>query len=74
MLEPTDFPGFLKNLGDVADIMRVDTVRLVLESVQDQDAETLRLLDGMLVQAGKGAVEILGVELFCELLVAQASA
>ena len=36
MLDPTGFEDFLKNLGgDVAQILRVDCVRLVLETAQD---------------------------------------
>ncbi len=57
MLEPTDFTGFMKNLADVADIMRVDTVRLVLESNQQDDEDALRSLDGVLVRAPKGMVD-----------------
>jgi len=57
MMDPTEFTEFLKNLSEVADIMRVDTVRLVLETVQEQDEPVLRALDGMLVQAAKGMVD-----------------
>ena len=57
MLEPTNFTDFLKNLTEVADIMRVDTVRLVLESVQETEDATLRPLEGVLVQAQKGLVD-----------------
>jgi len=56
MLEPTNFTDFLKNLTEVADIMRVDTVRLVLESALDTDDATLRPLEGVLVRAEKGLV------------------
>ena len=36
LLDPTDFETFLRDLsGEVADILRVDFVRLVLESLQD---------------------------------------
>jgi len=45
MLDPMEFEVFLNNLGgEVADILRVDCVRLVLESVQnDQDPAVQRL-------------------------------
>jgi uncharacterized protein YigA (DUF484 family) len=38
MLDPVDFESFLKDLGgEVAEILRVDCIRLVLESVQAED-------------------------------------
>lgn len=38
MLDPVEFDGFLKNLsGEVADILRVDAVLLVLESMEEAD-------------------------------------
>ncbi|MEE9429192.1 MAG: DUF484 family protein [Paracoccaceae bacterium] len=57
LLEPTDFTEFMKNLAEVADTMRVDTVRLVLESVQENDEAALRPLDEILVRAKKGMVD-----------------
>ena len=57
LLEPTDFTEFMKNLAEVADTMRVDTVRLVLESVQESDEAALRPLDDILVRAKKGTVD-----------------
>ncbi|MEM6277041.1 MAG: DUF484 family protein [Pseudomonadota bacterium] len=46
MLDPAQFEDFLKELsGDVADILRVDFVRLVLESVTGKDAVLTRLGD-----------------------------
>ncbi len=57
LLEPTDFTQFMKNLAEVADIMRVDTVRLVLESVQESDEAALRPLDDILVRAQKGMID-----------------
>jgi len=40
MLDPTDFEGFLTNLGaEVGPILRVDAVRLVLESLQGGEEE-----------------------------------
>ena len=46
MLDPVSFEQFLKGLGsEVADILRVDAVRLVLESVQnDKDPADARPL------------------------------
>ncbi len=58
LLEPTDFTDFMKNLAEVADIMRVDMVRLVLESVQEEAEEaTLAPLKDILVRAPKGMVQ-----------------
>ncbi|WP_299369173.1 DUF484 family protein [uncultured Tateyamaria sp.] len=47
MLDPLEFEGFLRDLGgEVAEILRVDVVKLVLESVQnDQDPAVQRLGD-----------------------------
>jgi len=56
LLEPTDFTTFMNNLNEIADIMRVDTVRLVLESVQENDEAALRPLDDVLVRVKKGAI------------------
>ena len=45
MLDPVDFEGFLHNLAtEVADILRVDALRLVLETDED-DADTRSLSD-----------------------------
>ncbi len=57
LLEPTDFTSFLTELKEVAEIMRVDTVRLVLESVQDDEDKSLRKLDDVLVTAKKGLID-----------------
>ncbi|WP_324751798.1 DUF484 family protein [Roseovarius sp. Pro17] len=47
MLDPTEFEAFLRDLGgEVADILRVESVRLILESVQDEaDPAVQRLGD-----------------------------
>jgi uncharacterized protein YigA (DUF484 family) len=47
LLDPVEFEPFLRNLGaEVSDILRVDAVRLVLESAhEDQDAVLDRLSD-----------------------------
>ncbi len=57
LLEPTDFTSFLTELDEIADIMRIDAVRLVLESVQEGDDRNLRKLDNVLVTAKKGLVD-----------------
>ncbi len=51
MLDPVSFEDFLRGLGgEVADILRVDVVRLVLESVQnDRDPAVKRLGDVLAV-------------------------
>lgn len=58
MLDPVGFEDFLTNLGgDVADILRVDVVRLVLETVQTEDDPALRRLGGVLCVAEPGFVD-----------------
>lgn len=51
MLDPVDFEPFLRDLaGEVSEILRVDAVKLVLESVQnDEDSAVQRLGDIMAV-------------------------
>ncbi len=57
MLEPLKFEAFLRDLsGEVADILRVDLVRLVLETVADGDA-VLDKLGDVLTVAEPGFVE-----------------
>lgn len=59
LLEPTNFESFIKTLtGEVAQTLRVDTVRLVLETLQDDpDADpTLRRLGEVLQVAPAGFV------------------
>lgn len=57
MLDPTGFEEFLRDLGgEVADILRVDRMRLVLESAQDADDLAFRRLDGVLSIAVPGFV------------------
>ena len=53
MLDPTGFESFLRDLsGPVADILRVDRIKLVLESAQeDEDAAVKRLGDVLSVCA-----------------------
>ena len=58
ILEPHDFSAFLADLqGALAEILRVDTVKLVLESLHAADADTLTRLDSVLVVAEKGTVD-----------------
>ena len=58
MLDPTEFESFLKDLGgEVADILRVDCVRLVLESVQDEHDPAVQRLGNVLTVAGPGFVD-----------------
>ena len=58
MLDPVDFEGFMKSLGtDVAEILRVDSVRVVIETAQDPDDPALRRLGDVLCVADAGFVE-----------------
>jgi uncharacterized protein YigA (DUF484 family) len=58
MLDPLDFAAFLKDLPtDVAEILRVDSVRLVLETLQDDEAQNLKQLSGVLAIAEPGTVD-----------------
>lgn len=57
MLDPAEFEEFLARLGtEIADILRVDTVRLVLETVQEEDSPALRRLDEVLTVADPGFI------------------
>src|SRR5690606_2308695 len=57
LLDPLDFQEFLRVLtGDVAATLRVDCVRLVLESVQDAEDPALRRLGDVLYVAEPGFV------------------
>lgn len=58
MLDPLDFEGFLKSLGtDVAEILRVDCMRLVLESHVAEDDPALRRVGEVLCVAEPGFVQ-----------------
>ena len=58
MLDPLDFQDFLRTLTtDVAATLRVDCVRLVLESVQDAEDPALRRLGDVLYVAEPGFVQ-----------------
>lgn len=58
MLDPHEFEGFLRDLGgEVADILRVDRVRLVLESIHDNDDPAVKRLGGVLYVAEPGFID-----------------
>lgn len=55
MLDPVTFESFLHNLGtDVAEILRVDCLRLVLESAQSEDDPVIQRLSDVLSVAEPG--------------------
>ena len=57
MLDPADFEAFMLDLdGEVADILRVDCVRLVLETKQDQENPAVKKLGKVLITAQPGFV------------------
>ncbi|WP_120502288.1 DUF484 family protein [Roseovarius sp. EL26] len=57
MLDPADFEHFLKDLGtEVANILRVDYVKLVVESQQEDDDAVLKKLGDVLISAKPGFV------------------
>lgn len=58
MLDPVEFETFLKDLGgEVAEILRVDCIRLVLESVQSEADPTVQKLGDVLCVAEPGFIE-----------------
>lgn len=58
MMDATKFESFLRDLrGDVADILRVDSVRLVLESVSSEADPAIARLSDVLSVAEPGFVE-----------------
>ena len=58
MLDPVEFESFLMDLGgEVASILRVDTIRLVLETVQDESDPAVKKLGDVLTVAEPGFVE-----------------
>ncbi|MEO3415836.1 DUF484 family protein [Roseovarius sp. CAU 1744] len=58
MLDPVEFESFLMDLGgEVASILRVDTIRLVLESVQDESDPAVKKLGDVLSVAEPGFIE-----------------
>jgi uncharacterized protein len=56
MLDPLAFEDFLKSLDEVAQTLKVDSIRLVLESVQGGDAPALRQLGDVLFVAEPGFI------------------
>jgi uncharacterized protein len=57
MLDPTEFEAFLHNLGgEVAEILRVESVRLILESAQDDSDPAVQRLGDVLSVAEPGFV------------------
>lgn len=55
MLDPIEFESFLKDLGnDVSQILRVDVIRLVLETQQDDSAPVIQKLGDVLTVADPG--------------------
>jgi hypothetical protein len=58
MLDPVEFETFLRDLGgDVAEILRVDAVRLVLESVQNDSDPAVQRLGAVLSVAEPGFID-----------------
>ena len=58
MLDPSEFEAFLRDLGgEVADILRVDAMRLVLESAQNDDDPAVKRLGDVLTVAEPGFIE-----------------
>ncbi|WP_294621873.1 DUF484 family protein [uncultured Roseovarius sp.] len=58
MLDPVEFEAFIKDLGgDVAEILRVDSVKLVLETVQDDSDPAIKRLGDVLSVAEPGFIQ-----------------
>ncbi|WP_415921255.1 DUF484 family protein [Tateyamaria sp. SN6-1] len=58
MLDPTEFEPFLRDLGgEVAEILRVDAVKLVLESVQNDNDPAVKRLGDVLNVAEPGFID-----------------
>lgn len=58
MLDPVEFEVFLRDLdGEVAEILRVDCVKLVLESVQNDDDAAVQRLGDVLSVAEPGFID-----------------
>jgi len=57
LLEPATFPALLEELeGPVRDILRVDSLRLVLETAEDGQDATLERFDGVLCTVPAGFI------------------
>ncbi|MEX0284933.1 MAG: DUF484 family protein [Paracoccaceae bacterium] len=58
MLDPSEFEVFLRDLGgEVAEILRVDAITLVLESVQNDNDPAVRRLGDVLTVAEPGFID-----------------
>lgn len=58
MLDPVEFETFLRDLGgEVADILRVDSAKLVLESVQNDNDPAVQRLGDVLSVAEPGFID-----------------
>lgn len=58
MLEPVNFESFLRDLGGpVAEVLRVDCIKLVLETAQSDDDPVLKRLGGVLSVARAGFID-----------------
>ncbi|WP_114284821.1 DUF484 family protein [Candidatus Halocynthiibacter alkanivorans] len=58
MLDPTDFESFLRDLGgDVAAVLRVDSIKLVLETLQSSEDPVVSRLSDVLVTAQPGFID-----------------
>lgn len=58
MMDPTEFEDFLRDLGgEVAEILRVDKITLVLESVQSDEDPAVQRLGEVLTVAEPGFIE-----------------
>ncbi len=58
LLDPTDFETFLADLGtEVADILRVDSMRLVLETAQSETSPAIQQMGDVLSTAEPGFVD-----------------
>jgi len=58
LLDPMDFESFLKDLGsEVADILRVDAMRLVLETAQTETSDSIEQMGDILSVAEPGFID-----------------
>jgi uncharacterized protein YigA (DUF484 family) len=58
MLDPTEFEVFLRDLGgEVAEILRVDSISLVLESVQNDNDPVVQHMGSVLTVAEPGFID-----------------
>lgn len=58
LMDPTEFEPFLKDLGgEVAEILRVDAIKLVLESLQNDNDPTIQRLGDVMAVARPGYID-----------------